>query len=152
MSPKEIVHLLRRGWINYHHKDFAIIPKSTLEKAAETIEDLEGMIDSDYKDYAKTPAEELSPSGIQLRNRILGWTPCSESEPELGKQYLVTDGSGYMAVGVYTEFGWMFVQYYGTPIAWSQLPAPYTEEDNELLPGNKTRENPEKESHRKEGE
>lgn len=40
MKPDDIVHLLKHGWIHYDNPSFAIIPITTLEQAAKTIENL----------------------------------------------------------------------------------------------------------------
>ena len=55
------------------------------------------------------------------------WIPCSEMLPDgrLNKSYLVQDKDGRLAVGTYTNWGWMFGHYMNDPVAWMPLPKPY---------------------------
>lgn len=58
------------------------------------------------------------------------WIPVSERLPDgrLNKSYLVQDKDGRLAVGTYTNWGWMFARYMNDPVAWMPLPEPYREE------------------------
>lgn len=147
MKPDDIVHLLKHGWIHYDNPLFAIIPITTLEQAAKVIEALrkeiyEGLEDL-MKSYVTCPIETLSPSGIELRNKILGWTPCSEKMPEEEENVLVT--RYYTLPGFSEEKYWyveqaewdgeMWFSYaddhkvgkHSEPIAWAPMPEPYHE-------------------------
>lgn len=61
------------------------------------------------------------------------WIPCNEMLPDgrLNKSYLVQDKDGRLAVGTYTNWGWMFGYYMNDPVAWMPLPEPYEAERKE---------------------
>ena len=49
-------------------------------------------------------------------------------EPEMMQKGLCVDKDGNMAVGIFTKYGWIFPLYFGTPVAWCELPQ-YPPED-----------------------
>ena len=50
------------------------------------------------------------------------WTLCSERPPEHGQKVLCQDENGNMAIGSYSEWGWVFPHYFENPCAWMPLP------------------------------
>ena len=67
----------------------------------------------------------------EIEYNVNQWIPVSERLPD-GAAYekcLVQDKEGRMAVGTYSNWGWMFGHYVNTHVAWMPLPEPWKGEE-----------------------
>lgn len=99
------------------------------------------LIESDHDAYPQEWNDDYEKGFADCLEKVLAlpsidavpqWIPCNEMLPDgrLNKSYLVQDKDGRLAVGTYTNWGWLFGNYMNDPVAWMPLPEPYERKES----------------------